>query len=65
MGSNVGIVATDSNITAQCGAVEEWQSVVPKVVRSRPSIVAFEIFSSVEVFLPPPGFDPGSSMKQA
>jgi hypothetical protein len=51
--------------TVQRGTVVEHQIVVPKIERSRPSGVALEYSSSVEVFLLPRGFDPGSSMKQA
>ncbi len=47
------------------GTVVEYLIVVPKIVGSRPSAAAFEIFQLCQSFLSPRGFDPGSSMKQA
>jgi hypothetical protein len=53
------------NLKVKCGAVVEYLTVDPMYAGSLPSVVTFEIFLLVAVFLPQPGFDPGSSMKQA
>ncbi len=56
-----------SQLQEKRGTAVEYLIVVPKIVRSRPSAAGFEIFHFCRSFfvLPPRGFDPGSSMKQA
>ncbi len=56
-----------SHYQGKRGAAVEYLIVVPKIVSSRRSAAAFKIFHFCRSFfvLPPRGFDPGSSMKQA
>ncbi len=53
------------NFPRKVWPVVEYLTVVPLYAGSLPSVVTFEIFLLCRSFMPLPGFDPGSSMKQA